>query len=267
MSRRKRISVIVARWVSGIMQRRELVDYLTALLQPSLFKDYAPNGLQVEGRADIQRIVTGVTASQDLLDAAIAVQADTIIVHHGYFWRGEDPCIVGMRQRRIKLLLQHDINLLAYHLPLDAHPSVGNNYQLGQLMGVTASPPASVNDMVWQGKLAKSMSVDQFKRQLDQGLARESLHIAGGVSDTIERVAWCTGAAQDFLQHAVLGGADAYVTGEVSERTVHEARELGIHFFAAGHHATERYGVQALGEHLADRFGVWQQFIDIDNPV
>lgn len=252
-----------------MIDTRELLDYCDRLLDSAAFADYCPNGLQVQGGERVRRIVSGVTASQALVDAAIAAQADLLLVHHGYFWKGESSPLTGIKQRRIKALLQHDINLVAYHLPLDVHAELGNNVQLAQLMdwqiegGLEPENPRSVG---LQGRLSAPLSGEQLAAQLAQRLQRTPLHIPGN-DRPIRRIAWCTGAAQGYIDRAIALGVDAYITGEVSEPTVHLAREHGIHFFAAGHHATERYGVKALGEHLAQQFGIQHQFIDIDNPV
>jgi dinuclear metal center YbgI/SA1388 family protein len=247
----------------------ELMAALTRELKPEQFKDYCPNGLQVQGRPEVDRLVTGVTACQALIDAAIEQQADAILVHHGYFWRGEDAALTGIKRKRIKTLMEHDISLIAYHLPLDAHPELGNNVQLAKVLGL--SPDAALtrqnnHDMGLLAQLPVPVSGADFAALLTARLQREPLHIAGSDAP-ITRVAWCTGAAQGYIEQAVTAGADAYISGEISEPTVHSAREHGIHYFAAGHHATERYGVQALGELLAQRFGLQHQFIDIDNPV
>lgn len=247
----------------------ELQTYLTTLLSVNMFDDYAPNGVQVEGKPKVARLITGVTACQALLDAAVAHQADAVLVHHGYFWRGESPCLVGMKKHRVTTLLQHDVSLLAYHLPLDAHLEYGNNVQLAQQLGINdVVPLADQGDarLVFVGELTKPQSADEFSAHIAAKLQREPLHLAGN-EQAIKRVAWCTGAAQDFIEMAAAAGADAFISGEVSERTTHITRELGIHYYAAGHHATERYGVQALGEHLAQQFQLDHQFIDIDNPV
>ncbi|WP_281242298.1 Nif3-like dinuclear metal center hexameric protein [Halopseudomonas yangmingensis] len=252
-----------------MIDTRELLDYCDRLLDSAAFADYCPNGLQVQGGERVRRIVSGVTASQALVDAAIAAQADLLLVHHGYFWKGESSPLTGIKQRRIKALLQHDINLVAYHLPLDVHAELGNNVQLAQLMdwqiegGLEPDNPRSVG---LQGRLSAPLSGEQLAAQLAQRLQRTPLHIPGN-DRPIRRIAWCTGAAQGYIDRAIALGVDAYITGEVSEPTVHLAREHGIHFFAAGHHATERYGVKALGEHLAQQFGIEHRFIDIDNPV
>lgn len=247
---------------------QELVQLADRTLAPERFQDYCPNGLQVEGRAQVGLLVSGVTASLDLLERAVAAGADAVLVHHGYFWRGESPCVTGMRRRRLALLLAHGISLLAYHLPLDAHPVLGNNACLGRVLGLLPDPVPTEEAVVavHSGRLAEAQSVATFSAHLAERLGREPLHVGGGPAQ-IRRLAWCTGAAQGYLGEAIRLGVDAYVTGEISEQTVHEARENGIHCFAAGHHATERYGVQALGAHLAAALGIRHQFFDCDNPV
>lgn len=245
----------------------EIVRYTNELLAIDTFQDYGPNGLQVEGRADVNTLISGVTASQALLDVAVEQGADAVLVHHGYFWKNEDPCVVGMKRRRLATLLANNISLLAYHLPLDAHPTLGNNAQLARVLGfVPDTPPADGHTLVMTGRLAAPMSGETLGVHIAGTLGRAPLHIAGA-ADTIQRIAWCTGGAQAYIEQAVALGADAYLTGEVSEQTVHVARECGIHFFACGHHATERYGAPALGEHLAGQFGIAHYFIDIDNPA
>lgn len=247
----------------------ELVNYCDQLLQVGSFRDYCPNGLQVEGRHQITRIVTGVTASQALLDAAVERQADLVLVHHGYFWKGESPVITGIKQRRLKTLLHHDINLLAYHLPLDAHPQLGNNARLAQLLGITVEgplDPGAAPAIGNVGQFDQTLSLDVLEQRIKAVLGRAPQVIRAGEHD-IRKVAWCTGAAERMVEQALAQGADAYISGEISEPVVHIAREAGIHYLGAGHHATERYGVQALGEHLAEQFGLEHQFVDIDNPV
>jgi len=247
----------------------ELEKTLNELLRPQDFRDYCPNGLQVEGGHQINTLVTGVTASQALIDAAITKGADAILVHHGYFWRGEDPVVVGIRKNRLKTLLDNDISLFAYHLPLDAHPVLGNNAQLALKLDFRVEadldPYHKSRVGVW-GLQEQPCSGTELAERIRQRLDREPLHIPG-TTEVIEKVAWCTGSAQNYIEMAYAAGADAYITGEVSEQTVHFARETGIHFFAAGHHATERYGVQAVGQHLAGELGIQHSFIDIDNPV
>jgi dinuclear metal center YbgI/SA1388 family protein len=222
--------------------------------------------LQVQGRPEVHTLIGGVTACQALLDAAVEQQADAVLVHHGYFWKGEDPCIVGMKHRRLATLLRHDLSLIAYHLPLDAHPELGNNAQLARALDLTVTGAAGDNGLVMLGEPAEPTSGAAFAAHLATRLGREPLHVAG-TDAPIRRLAWCTGAAQSSIGVALETGADAFLTGEASEQTVHFARENGLHFFAAGHHATERYGVRALGAHLARRFDLCFQFVDIDNPA
>ncbi|MCH8552262.1 MAG: Nif3-like dinuclear metal center hexameric protein [Natronospirillum sp.] len=247
---------------------RELDIHLNNLLEPSAFQDYCPNGLQVEGRRPVRKLVTGVTASQTFLDAAIANNADAVLVHHGYFWKGEDPCITGMKQRRIATLLEAGVSLWAYHLPLDAHPVLGNNAQLARRLGwkVTGSLRNEARPIGNRGTTAAPQDAESLRVQLEQLLDFTPIHVPGG-PETISHVAWCTGAAQGMIHEAAALGADAFVTGEISEPTAHAALELGIHFFAAGHHATERYGVQAVGEKLVADLGLEHQFIDCPIPV
>ncbi len=252
-----------------MIPRISLVDYLKELLHPEQFSDYCPNGLQVVGKAQVSTIVTGVSACQSLLNAACQHNADLVLVHHGYFWKGEDPCITGVKYNRLKTLIENDINLIAYHLPLDAHPEFGNNVQLARVLNFIPEGQVSSGEtpaLTWYGKLENSMTGHGVAEHIKRHLGRKPLYIEGQ-SERIERVAWCTGAAQDFIDIAIAHGVDAFITGEVSERTVHTARESGMHFYAAGHHATERYGIKALGEHLAAKFDVDCRFIDIDNPV
>ncbi len=246
----------------------ELCQYLDNCLEPGRFRDYCPNGLQVEGRNRVTRLATGVTASQRLIEAAIEWDADAILVHHGYFWKGEAAPIVGMKRRRLAMLLQRDISLLAYHLPLDAHPTLGNNARFGQLLGLeNCAPLHPEGDGVGSiAELESPLPAEALVERIERVTGRAPLHIAGS-DRSLRRIAWCTGAAQGYIEAAVAAGADAYITGEASEPTVHVAREEGIHFIAAGHHATERYGVKALGEHLSQVFPLEHRFIDIDNPV
>lgn len=252
------------------MKTLELESLLNDTLSPHLIKDYCPNGLQVEGKNDIQKIVTGVTASAALIEKAIELNADAILVHHGYFWKSEPQAIRGMKGRRIRQLIKHDINLLAYHLPLDIHPSLGNNAQLAQRLGITLEGgleghPQSV---AMYGRLEKPVTGAEFAARIASALNREPMHIAPeNEGKLIETVGLCTGGGQDFIELAVEKGLDAFISGEISERTTYSAREQDIHYFAAGHHATERYGVKALGEWLAQEHGIDVTFIDINNPV
>ncbi len=247
------------------VQRDTLEKHLASTLDINRFRDYCPNGLQVEGRSQVSHIVSGVTASQALLEAAVERGADMVLVHHGYFWRGEDARIIGTRQRRIRTLLAHDTNLFAYHLPLDAHPVMGNNAQLGQRLGFTDEGRFGEQDLGWLGR-SGARTVGELAAIVSTALRREPM-IIGDPSQPVTTVAWCTGAAQNALSDAIAACASVYLSGEISEPTVHLARESGVAYLACGHHATERYGVQALGEYLAEEFGIRHEFIDIDNPI
>ncbi|ALM52125.1 Nif3-like dinuclear metal center hexameric protein [Halomonas huangheensis] len=252
------------------MERNELIFACDALLGSRSFKDYTENGLQVQGRPSVTRVLSGVTANQALLNEAVAWQADMVLVHHGYFWKNEPVAITGMKRQRIATLLQHDINLVAYHLPLDAHPSIGNNACLAQRLGleVVGALDAPLGEgLLWHGHLPEPMEASMFSDHVGEKLARQPLLIEAPGGGPISRVAWCTGGAQDMIGAAADAGMDAFISGEISERTTHIAREMGIHYLAAGHHATERYGVQALGEWLKEQFGVEHRFVDIDNPA
>lgn len=252
------------------MQRAELQRYLDDLLEVARFRDYCPNGLQVEGRETVRRLVFGVTASQALIDAACARDADAIVVHHGYFWRGEDGRITGIRKARLAALLGRDINLFAYHLPLDAHPELGNNAQLAREMGWRAEGRFGEQDLGWIGAATVAASAARPAQELAQELARvlgRESQLVGDGTRAVRRVAWCSGAAQSAFEQAIAAGADVYVSGEISEPTVHLARESGVPYIAAGHHATERGGVRALAAHLAATQGLQCEFIDVDNPV
>lgn len=246
------------------ISRNELLSYLDEFLAVSTFNDYCPNGLQVEGKPTIKKIVTGVTATQALIDKAIAENADAILVHHGYFWKGESPVLQGMKKQRIAALLAYDVNLLAYHLPLDGHPQVGNNAQLGKLFGFENIQASE--DLVFTADVKQATSLDDLTAHISKSLNRDALAIEGG-GHAISKVAWCTGGAQSYIELAKQKGADVFISGEISEQTTHFARENNIHFIAAGHHATERYGVKALGEHIADKFSIECVFVDIDNPA
>ncbi|KZX78566.1 Nif3-like dinuclear metal center hexameric protein [Oleiphilus sp. HI0009] len=252
-----------------MIERIELEKYLADLLSISSIRDYCPNGLQVEGASQISKIVGGVTASQDLIDVAIKENADAILVHHGYFWKGESEAITGIKRNRIKALLDHDINLFAYHLPLDVHPTLGNNAELGRLLGFETSggmEPDNKFSVGLVGSLPTPMVLSDLTKHVSAVLGRDALSI--GASDKeIKTVAWCTGGAQSMIDKAVALGVDAYISGEISEPTVHIARETGVAYISAGHHATERYGAKALGEYLQDKFDLDFVFVDIDNPV
>lgn len=246
----------------------ELVAAADRLLQPECFQDYCPNGLQVEGRASVRRLVSGVTASLALLEAAVAAEADAILVHHGYFWKNEPPQIVGIKQKRLRMLLQNDISLLVYHLPLDAHPQLGNNAQLAARLGIeiTAGLQSGAFPIGNVGRLQKPLALEDFAALVAERLGRVPLAVAGG-AHVVKTIGWCSGGAQSYIEQAAALGVDAFLSGEISEQTVHLARELGVHFIAAGHHATERYGAPAVGEYLAAQLGIEHRFIDIDNPA
>lgn len=281
------------------MRLSELRDYIESELEASRFRDYCPNGVQVEGRAEVRRIATGVTASQAVLEAATDWGADAVLVHHGYFWRGEDAAITGIKKRRVAHLLKHDVSLLAYHLPLDAHPELGNNAQLGELLGFIEQGRFGDQDIAMHGTLAQPhlrhvtceasrlreevlcgcsragelrstvsqpQPLQQLIQHIQHALQRAPL-VIGDADANIARIAWCSGAAQGCFEQAVALGVDAFLTGEISEQNVHIAQETGVVFIAAGHHATERYGIQALGEQLAARFNLEHRFFDQDIPV
>jgi len=252
-----------------MIHRTELLGTLDALLQPERFRDYGPNGLQVEGTAQVHKIVSGVTASLALIEAAIAAQADTILVHHGLFWRGQSGCVTGWMKQRLALLLAHNINLLAYHLPLDAHPELGNNAQLGLKLGLVGTSRFGEQDLGWLGErvggdgfASAQVLADHVSFALNRPVA-----LVGKGPEAIKKIAWCSGGAQSYSEAAIAAGADAFITGELSEPQAHLARECGVAYLACGHHATERYGVPALGAHVAGLFGLAHEFIDIDNPA
>ena len=242
----------------------DIATYCNQRLDIAAFDDYCPNGLQVEGRAEVANIVSGVTASQALVDAAADAGADLMLVHHGYFWRGEPAPLTGMKGRRVKALFDAGISLLAYHLPLDAHPELGNNRQLGLRLGFDTG--SQIEDLLWGVDLPQPMFGADLATRIEGALGRPPL-VIGDTGRPVRRVAWCTGAAEGMITQAAAAGFEAFISGEISEPTVHQARELGLLYCSAGHHATERYGVQALGEELAGRFGLQHRFIDIDNPV
>ncbi|MEO1957201.1 MAG: Nif3-like dinuclear metal center hexameric protein [Methylophilaceae bacterium] len=249
------------------MQLNELNQYLTEYLQPARFSDYCPNGLQVEGKPDVRKIVTGVTASLELLRRAQAADADAILVHHGYFWRGESEPITGIKMRRLKFLLANEISLFAYHLPLDAHADIGNNVMLGNALDleITGWLDGEKNMIAWS-ELKQTKLLQTIADECSAKLNRE-VQLIGNRSKPVRTIAWCTGAAQGYIEQAITANIDVFISGEISEQTVHQVRESNTAYIAAGHHATERYGVQALGEHLAKQFDFQHEFIDIHNPV
>ena len=241
-------------------------NYIDEILNSRSFKDYSPNGLQVQGKNEIKKIVAGVSATQSLIEEAIERGADAILVHHGWFWDKEDPRIISMKYQRLKLLLEHEINLLAYHLPLDAHPELGNNAQLAKRLDIQIEDSMDEQGVGNYGRLSEYISLEKLGENIEKSLQRKPLLISGG-DHAIRKVAWCTGGAQNWIHKAADAGVDAYISGEISEHTVHVAREMGVHYIAAGHHATERYGVNALGEHVAAKFGLLCDFVDVDNPA
>ncbi len=242
----------------------ELVKNLDTLLKVKLFRDYAPNGLQVAGKTNIQRVLTAVTASQKAIQAAIDFQADALLVHHGYFWKGEPAPLIGIKRARIKSLLEHDINLIAYHLPLDQHPEYGNNVLFGRALGARNVYQSVRQDLIWHGEIERQ-TPSQLQKNISAFLGREAMMV-GDIETEITRIAWCTGAAQDFFADAVMEGAQVYISGEYAERTYHEANELQAGYISCGHHASERFGVQALAQYLQDVYGIETTFFDEPNP-
>lgn len=253
-----------------MIEQEALSKYLSNLLMVNEYKDYCPNGLQVEGKPEIHRIMTGVSASLKLIKEAIVWKADALIVHHGYFWKGESPLIVGSKYQRIANLIKHDINLYGFHLPLDCHPCIGNNARIGallQLVELSSHTVDGVDHLLWTGSLQKPMNAAELTTLLRQTFAQDPIHLSADNNGLISKLSWCSGAAHRYLAEAKRLGADAFITGEVSEQTLHAANEEGVHCFACGHHATERYGVKALGEQLEKEFGITHKFCDIPNPI
>ena len=248
---------------------QDIIQWCDQTLKSPEFKDYAPNGLQIEGKTEVHKILVAVTASQDAIDAAIRENADLLLVHHGYFWKGEAYPITGMRGKRIKSLIQHDISLLAYHLPLDSHPSLGNNAAIADLLKlerIEALDPSERHPIGNIGYLNQPMPVEEFKTFVSEKLKFDVTHLPAD-KNMIEKVGFCTGGAQDFIVKAAEQGCDAYISGEVSERTFYEAKELGVHYFACGHHATERYGVQRLGQAISEQFDIEYVYFELNNPI
>jgi dinuclear metal center YbgI/SA1388 family protein len=255
---------------AAIAPRALLLNAFDQLLQPEAFKDYGPNGLQVEGKPEVRKIVSGVTASLALIEAAVAAQADAVFVHHGLFWRGQDGRVTGWMKQRLALLLAHDINLYAYHLPLDAHPELGNNAQLGLRLGLKADRRFGDNNLGFLGGRIGAEdgfdSAESLALHVKNTLNRP-VTLVGRASEAIKNIAWCTGGAQGYFEDAIAAGADAFITGEISEPQAHYAREMGVAFIACGHHASERYGAPAVAAHVAAQFGLAHEFIDVDNPA
>lgn len=252
-----------------MITKEELSLYLHQLLSCERYNDYSPNGIQVDGKLQIKRICTAVTASDDAITQAVAWKADALLVHHGYFWRGEAPTITGIKRQRINKLLRNDMNLFAYHLPLDCHPELGNNACLAKLFEVDMihmHRASATDNLLWSGKLSRMMNHSELLEFLAQKLQRTPLLVVGSAKP-ITHIAWCSGGAQDFIEDAYRLGVDAYISGEISERTYYQAKELGIHYYSCGHHATERYGIQTLGNYLAAQFELEHLFIDSENPI
>ena len=251
-----------------MVTRQALVDACNSLLQPERFRDYGPNGLQVEGCAEVRTLVSGVTASLALIERAIELKADALFVHHGLFWRGQDGTVTGWMRQRLARLLAHDINLIAYHLPLDAHATLGNNAQLGQRLGLTADGTFGEQSLGLIGGGAVPVGdAAALAQRVAQSLGRTPVVVAGAPGRILRRIAWCSGGAQSYFEAAIAQGVDAFITGELSEPQVHLARETGVAFLACGHHATERYGAPALAAHVGQNLGLQHQFIEIDNPA
>jgi len=252
-----------------MIHRTELVGVFDALLQPEKFKDYGPNGLQVEGTDTVRKLVSGVTASRALIEAAIAAGADTLLVHHGLFWRGQSGCVTGWMKQRLALLLAHNINLLAYHLPLDAHPELGNNAQLGRQLGLVGRSRFGEQDLGWLGEPADGLVFGSAQHLADRvgHVLNRPVALIGKAQSDIKKIAWCSGGAQSYFEAAIAAGAQAFITGELSEPQAHLARECGVAYLACGHHATERYGAPAVAAHVASQLGLAHEFIDIDNPA
>ncbi|MFT6920788.1 MAG: dinuclear metal center YbgI/SA1388 family protein [Cognaticolwellia sp.] len=252
------------------MQLHEFESYLNNLLKPEQIKDFCPNGLQIQGRDKVSKVITGVTATQALIEQAIAEKADALVVHHGFFWKNESYVIRGMKHKRIKALLANDISLFAYHLPLDIHPSLGNNAQLAKLFSINNVAPLEESNplsVAVRGDFTRELSPQGLEQRINEKLNRTCLHIAPPSNKAIKTVAWCSGGGQGYIELAAEHGIDAFISGEVSEQTTHVAREMDIHFYCAGHHATERYGAKALAEHFNQHLALEAKFIDIDNPA
>lgn len=252
---------------NDVMQRQELLAAFDALLQPERFKDYGPNGLQVEGRAEVRHIVSGVTASLALIEAAIEAKADAIFVHHGLFWRGQDGRVTGWMKQRLSRLLAHDISLFAYHLPLDAHPELGNNAQLGRVLGLQTTKRFGEQDLGCLGEAPPGLRGAQALAAHIEATLKRPVTLVASENKAIKNIAWCTGGAQGYFEPAIAAGADVFITGEISEPQAHLARECGVAFIACGHHASERYGAPAVAGHIAAQLGLKHTFIEIDNPA
>lgn len=247
----------------------EIIQWCDNALKSPEFKDYAPNGLQIEGKTEVKKILCAVTASQTAIDAAIAYGADMLLVHHGYFWKGEAYPITGMRGKRIKALIQHDISLVGYHLPLDSHPTLGNNSAIADLLAlenIEALDPTERHPIGNIGYLKQAMSPEAFKTYVSDRLGFDAIHLPADKT-SIYKVGFCTGGAQDYISKAASQDCDAYISGEVSERTFYEARELDVHYYTCGHHATEKYGVQRLAKAISEQFNIEYSYFELNNPI
>ncbi|TCB45224.1 Nif3-like dinuclear metal center hexameric protein [Acinetobacter terrestris] len=247
----------------------EIIQWCNQTLKSHEFKDYAPNGLQIEGKPDVNKILCAVTASQDAIEAAIEQGADLLLVHHGYFWKGEPYPITGMRGKRIKSLIQHDISLVGYHLPLDSHPTLGNNAAIADILAlesIEALDPGERNPIGNIGYLKQPVSAEEFKLYVSQRLDFNAIHLPADKT-SIQKIGFCTGGAQDYIGKAAEQNCDAYISGEVSERTYYEAKELNVHYYACGHHATERYGVQRLAKAISEQFDIEYSYFELNNPI
>ena len=247
----------------------EIIQWCDQTLKSHEFKDYAPNGLQIEGTSEVKKILCAVTASQTAIDAAVAYGADLLLVHHGYFWKGEPYPITGMRGKRIKSLIQHDISLVGYHLPLDSHPTIGNNAAIADLLElehIQALDPNERNPIGNIGYLKSAMSPEVFKQFASEKLGFDAIHLPADKT-SIQKVGFCTGGAQDYIKKAADQDCDAYISGEVSERTFYEAQELNVHYYACGHHATEKYGVQRLAKAISEQFNIEYSYFELNNPI
>lgn len=246
--------------------RNDILAWFDEVLQTASFKDYAPNGLQVEGRETVGKIATSVTASKAAIDFAVEQGADLLLVHHGMFWKSEPQTITGWKKERIAALLEHNINMAGYHLPLDAHPVLGNNAQLAQKLGFETDKRFGEQNLLNSGRLKQPQTLAQLTAHIETVLQRKPT-VIGNPLQIIKSAAWCTGGAQGFFQTAIDEGADVYLTGEISEAQYHLANETGTAFIGAGHHATERYGIRALAEAAAEVFGVEVCHFDENNPA
>jgi dinuclear metal center YbgI/SA1388 family protein len=248
------------------VSRDDIERSLNTLLTPERFKDYGPNGLQVQGAEQVRLLVSGVTASLAFIDAAIEAGADALLVHHGLFWRGQDGRLVGWLGERVRRLMQHGMNLFAYHLPLDAHPALGNNAQLGLRLGLQADARFGEQELGFAGPSGAFTSTTALAETVERALQRAPIVVAGD-GRPLRRIGWCTGGAQSSFEAAIAAGVDAYLTGEISEPQAHLARETGVAYLACGHHATERWGAPAVGAHVAALCGVAHRYIEIENPA